>query len=395
MRILIHDYAGHAPQLYVARELARRGHEVLFYYADGLETPRGDLGVREEDPPTLRILPVSIGGAIQKRNYLKRQLNDLAYARRFTQIIRQVRPDVVFSANTPTSVQYAGLRAARKAGAKFVFWMTDIYSAAVGIILRDKYGPLGGLVGGFYHWLERRTAQHSDHLVLIAESFLDHVKDWRIGNASVFPVCAPVAEIPVKSKSNPWSVAHDLQGSFNIVYSGTLAKKHNPKILLDLAEAHRSDTGVKIVLVSESATVDELKVAAAAKGLANIVFLPFQAYEDLPFVLGCADILLAVLEPGAAQFSLPSKVLTYLCAERPQVLSAPPDNYSAIIVSRSDGGIVVPPSEGSAGVIAAVDTLIADSELRARLGRQGRIFAETHFNVASICDNAEAIFATL
>jgi colanic acid biosynthesis glycosyl transferase WcaI len=49
MRILIHDYAGHAFPVQLSRELARNGHQVTHAYAAGLLTPRGALDRRVGD----------------------------------------------------------------------------------------------------------------------------------------------------------------------------------------------------------------------------------------------------------------------------------------------------------------------------------------------------------
>ena len=50
MRILIHDYSGHPPQIEISHELSRRGHDVLYLYAKGNRTPRGAVERRSSDP---------------------------------------------------------------------------------------------------------------------------------------------------------------------------------------------------------------------------------------------------------------------------------------------------------------------------------------------------------
>ena len=50
-------------------------------------------------------------------------------------------------------------------------------------------------------------------------------------------------------------------------------------------------------------------------------------------MMASADVLVAILEPDASRFSVPSKVLTYLCASRAIVGVLPPDNSVAEILS--------------------------------------------------------------
>ncbi len=52
-------------------------------------------------------------------------------------------------------------------------------------------------------------------------------------------------------------------------------------------------------------------------GADNLVPSDFQPYGDLP----AADVLVAILEPEASRFSVPSKVLTYLCSGRASACS--------------------------------------------------------------------------
>ena len=65
-----------------------------------------------------------------------------------------------------------------------------------------------------------------------------------------------------------------------------------------------------------------------------LMLLPFQPYEVLPEVLASADVLIAILEPDAGVFSVPSKVLSYHCAGRPILAAIPAENLAARIIER-------------------------------------------------------------
>ncbi len=122
---------------------------------------------------------------------------------------------------------------------------------------------------------------------------------------------------PVRDKANDWSRRHGLHDKFVFLYTGTLGMKHNPELLLGLAEKYRSHENVRIVVISEGIGAEWLAAKQKEKQLANLVLLPYQDFHALPEVLATGDILCAVLEEDAGVFSVPSKVLTYLCAARP------------------------------------------------------------------------------
>ena len=107
-------------------------------------------------------------------------------------------------------------------------------------------------------------------------------------------------------------------------------------------------------------------------------------------MLQSADVLMALLEPDASVFSVPSKVLTYMCAGRPILAAIPPENLAARLIQLSGAGLSVSPSNSSA-FVAGAQTLRSNDELRGRLGEGGRLYAERHFRIDGIADRFEAV----
>jgi len=118
--------------------------------------------------------------------------------------------------------------------------------------------------------------------------------------------------------------------------------------------------------------------------------LPYQPYERLPEVLASADVLVAVLEAEAGAFSVPSKVLAYLCAARPLLVSMPGENLAARVVERSGGGILVPPHDAPA-LCAAAEALLDDEPRRSELSQRARAYAEATFDLEGIASRFEEL----
>ena len=125
------------------------------------------------------------------------------------------------------------------------------------------------------------------------------------------------------------------------LYSGTLALKHNPDWLWALAEAFRDDPEVVVVLAAAGVSYDALKLRAASERQPNLMFLPLQPAADLPDLLATADVTIGLLENDAGEFSVPSKVLSYLCAGRPILLAAPQAIWRRAWSTRAEAGLVV------------------------------------------------------
>jgi len=390
VRILLHDYSGHAFLVQLARQLARDGHEVLHVHFPGFQTPKGALARRPDDPPGFETRGLSLPGEFAKYSYAKRLGQELAYGRLLAATIESWRPEVVFSANATLDPQHHAWRAARRLGVPFVFWVQDINSVAISRILGRKLPVVGHLVGWRYAALERRLLRGSARAIVITEDFVPILERWGVDRARIDVVenWAPREDLPPQPRDNPWARAQGLGDKLVFLYSGTIGLKHDPGLILALAERFRDRPDIRVVVVSEGIGADWLR--ANGGGLPNLVLLPFQPFAALPQVVASGDVLMAVLEPDAGIYSVPSKVLTYLCAGRPLLAAMPAENLASRIVQREDAGIVVPPGDRAA-FVAAAERLAADASLRARLGRNGLAYADRSFDIAAVARRVAAI----
>lgn len=391
-RVLVHDYAGHPFQVQLSRELARRGHAVVHLYFARNNTPKGDLAARARDPSTFTVEGIYTRGPARKYSYIRRWLQDVEYGNLVAARIKSFKPDVVLSANTPLDSQRIMMRASAGAGAKFIYWMQDALGQAAMRLLSGKVPGLGTLVGWYHIELERRMLRASRHVVLISEDFRPIVEKWRLSanSISVIPNWAPLDELPVRSKKNPWSAANAVQDKFCFLYSGGLGLKHNPNMLLQLARHFSSRPDVRVVVISEGPGTTWLMEKKRELGLPNLLLLAYQSFDQMPDVMASGDVLVTTLEPAAGSFSVPSKVLSYLCAARPQLLAIPHENLAARIVSENRAGLVVG-SGDVAAFIASAETLAGDALLREEFSRNGRAYAERAFNIEAIGDQFESI----
>ncbi len=387
MKILVHDYPGHPFQVDLSRSLARFGYEVQHLYAGYNVTPRGALNPQPDDPSTFNISPVFIQEPLQKYSFIKRWRQEREYGQLLADRIREYQPDVVISSNTPLDAQRIAQQEARNVGAKFIFWLQDVIGIASHRILKNKLPIAGDLIGRYYIDLEKTLLRQSDHIVLITEDFEPLMKEWGIDGEmlSVIPNWAPIDQLPVHPKKNSWSEDKSLQNGFNFMYTGTLGMKHNPNLLLRLAAYFKDTQDLRIIVISEGPGAGWLARMKEEHGLTNLLLMEYQPFEQLPEVMASADVLIALLEKDAGFFSVPSKVLTYLCSQRPLLLAVPENNLAAKIVAQNNAGIVTQPEDIRQFIDAAVK-LFNDESLREIQGQNGRKYAETHFGISGITE---------
>ena len=395
MRIAIHDYAGHPFQFELSRELARRGHQVRhFYFAEDIG-PKGASGVTPDDPPTLSIEPISMGG-YSKTNLLKRRQGDIRYGRVAAKAIAAFAPDIVLSGNTPVEAQQELMRVGSKKNGSFVFWVQDFFGPATERLLASRWMGLGRLVALYYGRLEADLLRRSDGVVAITDDFKTQLDRCRVDSTkvAVIPNWGALDSIPERPKDNPWAREHNLADKFVFLYSGTLALKHNPSRLLALAEAFRDDPAVRVVLAASGVSVDQLKTMPDDQKPDNLIFLPLQSIELFPSMLGAADVLVALLEADAGEFSVPSKVLSYLCAGRPTLLSAPAGNLASRIIEQAGAGLCVA-AEDEPAFLAAAKRLREDAPYQQTAARAARTYAEANFDIAAVADRFTELFRRL
>lgn len=394
MDLYIHDYAGHVGQLEVARALAERGHRVVFSYCDLLGTPRADFNAGRQQP-NLTVEPISIGQTINKKNYLKRQWQDVLYARALLKHYRQRRCDVAISANNPLIPQRSLLRHCRLRNTPLVHWWTDVYALAVKHGVGQKYGPVGPAVARSYVSLETRLLNQSDAVIAIAPQFQEVADQWNVTTQlTVIPVAAPTEQILPAAKSNPWSQRQGVETTTNVLYCGTLGNKHNPHLLLDLAASLVDRPEARVIVASEGVGADWLRERQTQLQLPNLMLLPFQDFDDYQFVLASADVHVSILNRDAAAYALPSKVMSQMCAARPQIAAAPQRNYAANLLREAEAGVVCSPDDVD-GFCRTVTELLGDVEKRLQLGENGRRYVEQSLSLAVLVPRYEELLSRL
>jgi len=394
LKILVNDYCGHPFQVELSRELARRGHRVLHVYSADDQTPKGDLLPGASDPQSFAVEGVSLGEPLQKYdNLVRRRRQERAYGQLMCERIAAFAPDLVVGSNNPLEAQNRIGNYCRRHSIPFVFWLQDIHTEAIRNFLSQKSVAADALIGTWYEWMERRLLRNADHVIAIADNFLPRLQLWKVSasKVSIIENWAPHTKINTGASDNPWRREQGLTGKRVALYTGTIGLKHNPDLLLMAAEAFRYDADVRIVVVSQGKYATYLADQARQRGLANLMVLPFQPFEAYSDVLASGDVLIAMIEPDAASYSVPSKVLSYLCSGRPIVLAANEHNLAARTLQRSGAGRVVDPQHGER-FVQALREFLDDQSLRQTTGARGRQYADTTFDIHRIANRFEAIF---
>ncbi len=171
-----------------------------------------------------------------------------------------------------------------------------------------------------------------------------------------------------------------LDRKFVLLYSGTISISSNRALerILEAAAGLRGDKDVLFVIVGDGLMKESLQDRAAELGLDNVVFLPFQPYRDLPFMLAAADVLLVPLDSGKSQLSVPSKLYNFMAAGRPILGLAASGSEVAAVLGERGCGLAAPPDSPEA-IVEAVRSLRRSPDLREACASNARRYVVEYF----------------
>lgn len=385
MRVLIHDFGAYAFPVALSESLQDRGYDIGHAYCNSLITTPHNVS---ESPSGFTSIPIQISRPLNKYNLVRRWMQEQEYGRLAARVILDFNPDIVISANTPLNAQEHILKKCTQNGIPFVYWLQDLIGLATSKILKSKLPPLSPVIGRYFQSLEGRLLRGSDAVISITEDFTSTLQ--RFG---VAPECCHVIENwgtlgRFEGSPSAWAQKNDLSKHPILLYAGTLSMKHNPASLLHLAQQVYGCA--QVVVVSQGAGADWLTESIPAHNLSNLTVLPYQATDQLAAMYASAQILLVLLTEDAGQFSVPSKVLTCLCAGRPILAAIPKENLAARIIENSGAGFILDPNDHQ-GLVQKAQLLLNESELCQTMGKSAQKWADKKFEIGKITDQFEII----
>jgi glycosyltransferase involved in cell wall biosynthesis len=380
MRIVVLDYAGHIPQADLARNLAKLGHTVRHMYCSDYVSGRGAVEREEGDPKDIEFLNISINKDFNRYNSIERLKHELAISDEFWLRILEFRPDRTIFSNVPLIAMSRLCKRMQRAHHPYLFWWQDVYSIAMGNAFK-RFGPLSWPMRKSLIWLEKNILKGAQSVVAISPNFEPIYREWNqdLRKFSTYPNWTPITLFPNQKPSN------EHPHKKLAVYAGTLGLKHRPELLLHLADDPEfKKLGGVVVVVSQGHGRQLLEQPENKRE--NIDLKNFLPIPELAKLFSDASVLLAVLEPEASTFSVPSKIMSYLSAGKPIVASIDPRNASAAILNATGAGIVVSPDSSADDFSQAVAKIISNAQLAISMSDASAKYSQDNFDGAKAAE---------
>lgn len=369
---------------YLAREWVRQGHKVWMVGATfshlRLKNPAvgSDFSVEEREGISyVWIKTPSYGGTV------RRILNIGTFVGKLWsnvgRIVGLTRPDVVIASSTYPLDNYPACRIARRAGAKYVYEVHDLWPLS----------PM--LIGGYsarhpfirvMQKAEDYAYRHVDQVVSLLWNAEEHMREHGLpeGRFACIPNGYDPAEWVEERRSTPLPEAHrqafeKAKGKIVVGFAGGFAASGALMTLLEAALLLKDDDRLRFVLVGKGPERENYVRFIGEHGLQNVVLLPPVDKVCIPALEQRFDIAFMGGVHSKLHFYGTSfnKMIDYMLAGVPIVQSI---DEPGSVVGRTGCGLQVE-AENPVAVASAVGEIASMSaEERRSMGLRGRQYAE-------------------
>jgi glycosyltransferase involved in cell wall biosynthesis len=288
-------------------------------------------------------------------------------------ISRQARPDLVIASSTYPLDIYPSSSISGMNKAKLCFEVHDLWPLTPMVIGGySKYHPYIKVL----EMAENYAYKHSDIVVSLLGNAKKHMVNHGLDSGKFvhIPNGFDREEFEKMQEEVPGEhlkmiTALKNEGNILIGYAGGHAPSNAMHVLVDTARMFKENSKMNFISIGNGSSKNELLLSA--KNLKNIIFLPPVPKKSIQKLLSLFDILyVGFVKSEIHKFGIsPNKLIDYMLAAKPIVLSADVENE---IVDRINCGITVP-AENPVAVYNAINKLLnLTKQERGKMGLRGK-----------------------
>lgn len=300
--------------------------------------------------------------------------------------------DIVLAPSPPLTIGLSAYVISRLRGIPYVYNVQDIYpdiAVRLGVLTNRR-------AIRFFRRMEDFVYRHAAAVTVLSDGFRHNLRAKHVPDAKihVIPNFIDVDFVSPGARDNDFAAAHDLTDKFVVLYAGNVGLSQGLEVVLDAAALLSDVPDVRFLIVGNGAARDDLVAGAAARGLVNVTFLPFQPRAIVPKMYASADIALVTLRRDIGSESVPSKAYTIMASGRPLLAAVSHDAETRELVELAQCGLWVEAEQPQA-LADAVRALHADPAWRAQLGHNGRRHVELHHTPLSVAQQYSDLLVQL
>lgn len=334
-------------------------------------------------PPDTRVPPgttILVGCRLTRDTALKRiwSWGRFTWQTAWT-IIRKRRAKVIVVTTPPFAPLFMPLLR-RLLRVDYCIFHYDIFPEAM-----ERMGMLtqGGFAANLWRRFSRRSMLRAQGVLTLGESLQrtlqNHFRPHENVQIEVIPTWVDTDFLrPISKAESPFVTKHGLEGRFVVMYSGNFGETHDLASFIEAAEMLRHNANIRFVLIGGGARSAQVEADVQRRNLPNLILLPFQPFDMLPYSMGAADAFVVSLDDAYAGISTPSKVPYALAAGAALLAISPTGTELENLAVKHGCGIHIPPHNANA-LADAIRKLHDNPGMLEACKRHSRSVAETMY----------------
>ena len=373
-----------APRLLILNQMAS---PMTWELAEDLGKALGSVALLTGHPDTLAkgstpAVQLFAAAPYQRNGYGRRALSWLRYLwQASVWLWRWPAATRLLLFSNPPLLPWLGYLMRRLRGQRYAVMVHDVYpDCLLRLGILSERHP----VTRIWYRLNRSTYERADVVMTLSEGMaanLERQFDPARTSAGCIEVIYPWADTdmirPLPKEENWFAIQHGQVGKLTVLYSGNLGLSHDFGTMVEAARRLQDREDIHFMIIGAGSRWTEIERAASE--LPNLIFLPYQPEEVLPFSLATGDVTVVSLDYGFEGISMPSKTY-YMMAAGAAILglSKRPSDLQ-MIIEQYQCGISVEPGDVD-GFVGAILKCRNDTSFLSHCRKAARATAEGEFS---------------
>lgn len=317
---------------------------------------------------------------VDKKNFVRRYLNDLHYAFQAVKYWNKVKDaTVIYLQSNPTIIYPMILLRLLKHKLPIVYSIYDVFPGHaydIGVI-KSKF------VYEVFRIMQKSCYKMARAITVLGEDMKDKVVEQGACSDDVYVVPAwfdVKTAKEVKPEDNRFIKKYSIpRDKFYVGFAGTVGYVFNYHTVIELAKRLKNHTDISIQIVGDGNIKDQFVKEAKSLELDNIQFYPLQPIELVPDVYSACDVAIIPLQRGVIGNGVPSKAPILMACKRLIVNSCEGDSHYARQFAEHNMGVAVDISDYASLAKAIIEFQQSQEKVRTMV-ENAFIYGNEHYS---------------
>lgn len=226
--------------------------------------------------------------------------------------------DKILFVSNPPLVPYIGYIIKKLRRKDYVYLVHDIYPDVA-----ENLGAIqkGSFISKIMNYMNSKIYINAEKIIALGKDMKQVIANKGIDENKI-KIVTNWADSTVnyeKQVDDEFYKKHNLNGKFNILYTGNISRVHAIDTILDVARMLKDNKEIQFTFIGDGNRKEYIASLKEKEGLTNIQLGNYMFGEEYNNLLNCADLFISTLQEGIEGLGVPSKTYTYMSVGKPLI----------------------------------------------------------------------------